>query len=77
MVFSLATLSLGSRPTPVLEMDDRYYRLDTVAPTLLAKAPHRGLMNLFDDWPSAQRHLQAICGAGGLPAAAEVHPVTE
>jgi hypothetical protein len=50
MRFSLATIRHDGRPTPVIEVDDGYYPLAQVARELLAPAPQRGLMNLFDDW---------------------------
>ena len=57
MQFALATVRVQSRPTPVLEVEGRHYCLDVVAPDLLARAPARGLMNLFDDWDASERRL--------------------
>jgi 2-keto-4-pentenoate hydratase/2-oxohepta-3-ene-1,7-dioic acid hydratase in catechol pathway len=56
MTFALATIKDNGRPIAVIEVEETYYRLDQVAPALL-KSPERGLMNLFDDWPSAEAAL--------------------
>lgn len=60
MEFSLCTLSVDSNPTPTVEVKGVHYRLDVVAPELLAAAPSRGLMNLFDDWGAAEGRLMAL-----------------
>jgi 2-keto-4-pentenoate hydratase/2-oxohepta-3-ene-1,7-dioic acid hydratase in catechol pathway len=57
MTFSLSTLRRNGKPTPVIETQGRYYPLASVAPELLQAAPTRGLMNLFDDWASAEAAL--------------------
>jgi len=57
MTFSISTLRHSGKPTPVIETQGRYYPLATVAPELLQAAPGRGLMNLFDDWASAEAVL--------------------
>jgi 2-keto-4-pentenoate hydratase/2-oxohepta-3-ene-1,7-dioic acid hydratase in catechol pathway len=54
MTFSLSTLRHNGRPTPVIETQGRYYPLASVAPELVRTVPSRGLMNLFDDWASAE-----------------------
>jgi 2-keto-4-pentenoate hydratase/2-oxohepta-3-ene-1,7-dioic acid hydratase in catechol pathway len=60
MRFCLATIRHDGRPTPVIEVKERYYPLRQVAPELVAAAPQRVLMNLFDDWPRAEARLAAI-----------------
>ena len=57
MTFSLSTLRHNGKPTPVIETQGRYYPLASLAPELLRAAPSRGLMNLFDDWASAESAL--------------------
>jgi hypothetical protein len=57
MTFSLSTLRHNGKPTPVIEAQGRYYPLTSLAPELLQAAPSRGLMNLFDDWASAEAAL--------------------
>ncbi|MCA3179138.1 MAG: fumarylacetoacetate hydrolase family protein [Burkholderiales bacterium] len=68
MTFALATLRIDGVPVPVIEVDGRHVRLDALAPDLLAPRSDRGLMNLFDDWPGAERRL--------LEAAARVPTAT-
>lgn len=61
MKFALATINEDGRPTAVIEVDEACYRLDQVAPELL-RSPERGLMNLFDDWPSSEKALCELAG---------------
>ncbi|HEY1432309.1 MAG TPA: fumarylacetoacetate hydrolase family protein [Stellaceae bacterium] len=79
MRFSLATIRHDGRPTPVIEVDDGYYPLAQVARELLAPAPQRGLMNLFDDWARAEARLAAIADELGerFPVPALPQPNTE
>lgn len=60
MEYALATVRIDARPTPVIEVAGRHHRLDAIAPELFQRAPARGLMNLFDDWESAERQLSAL-----------------
>src|SRR6478735_4308276 len=60
MTFSLSTLRHNGKPTPVIETQGRYYPLASLAPELLQAAPSRGLMNLFDDWASAEAALSKL-----------------
>jgi len=77
MVYSLATLRIGGQPVPVIEVAGRHVRLDVLAPELLAASPGRGLMNLFDDWPCAERRLSALAPAVAGAVEGVVHPAPE
>lgn len=57
MDFSLSTVRVDAKPTPVIEVCGHHHRLDVVAPELLRQAPWRGLMNLFDDWAASEQRL--------------------
>lgn len=57
MKFSLATLSRNGKISPAIEIHGQFYWLDQAAPELFQAAPHRGLMNLFDDWARAEHRL--------------------
>ncbi|MET9819063.1 fumarylacetoacetate hydrolase family protein [Streptomyces sp. NPDC006355] len=59
MTFSLATLRVGDRPTPVLSVEGRYWALADVAPGVLEPEPARGLMNVFDHWEHTEPVLVA------------------
>jgi 2-keto-4-pentenoate hydratase/2-oxohepta-3-ene-1,7-dioic acid hydratase in catechol pathway len=77
MTFALATISQKGKPTPVIEVDDQYYPIASVAPELLQPAPDRGLMNLFNDWAKSEAALVTLAdklrksksGAVAKPAA--------
>lgn len=59
MTFSLATLRVDGRPTPVLSIGDRHWALADVAPASLEPEPGRGLMNVFDHWERTEPILVA------------------
>jgi hypothetical protein len=48
--YKLATFRHQNKPTPVIEINRRYWPISTVAPDLLPPDSTRGLMQLFDDW---------------------------
>lgn len=72
--FALATVRVDSKPTSVIEVSGRYYRLDVVAPLLLHKAPWRGLMNLFDDWAASEQRLMQLVSQLGHSSEGVVTP---
>ena len=76
MAYALATIRFESRPTPVIEVDNRVHRLEAVAPELFQRAPARGLMNLFDDWEQAEPQLAALAArlAGSSEAMIKPRP---
>lgn len=57
MVFALATVRIAGRPTPIIKIEDKCYRLDQIVPDLLSRTPARGLLNLFSDWESSEARL--------------------
>lgn len=76
MAFSLSTLRIAGKPTPTVETAGRHYRLDVVCPELLAPAPGRGLMNLFDDWAAAERRLIDLTSRLTGASDGQVHPAS-
>jgi 2-keto-4-pentenoate hydratase/2-oxohepta-3-ene-1,7-dioic acid hydratase in catechol pathway len=72
--FSLATILENDKPTPVLEINEEFYRLASLAPDLLSKAPARGLMNLFDDWEASEARLLSLAAEIDKHASARVEP---
>jgi 2-keto-4-pentenoate hydratase/2-oxohepta-3-ene-1,7-dioic acid hydratase in catechol pathway len=62
MQFSLATIRHNGRPTPAIEVSNKYYALTEVAPDLLGAARRPGLMGLFDDWKRAEARLTELAG---------------
>jgi 2-keto-4-pentenoate hydratase/2-oxohepta-3-ene-1,7-dioic acid hydratase in catechol pathway len=62
MQFSLATTRHNGLPMPLIEVANRYYLLDQIAPDLLKGARRPGLMGLFDDWKRAETTLTELAG---------------
>jgi 2-keto-4-pentenoate hydratase/2-oxohepta-3-ene-1,7-dioic acid hydratase in catechol pathway len=60
MAFSLSTIRSDGLPTPVLEVEGRYFPLRDVAPDLLANRSRPSLMDLFLDWENSERRLLDI-----------------
>lgn len=58
MKFSLATIRIRGQPTPVIEIEEKYYLLNQVAPELFES--RSGLIGLFDDWSGAEGRLTAM-----------------
>lgn len=66
MSFSLATIDLDGRPTPVLSVEDRLYRISDVAPAVLGD-PSAGLIDVLHRWEECEPALAEV--ADGLAAA--------
>lgn len=60
MTYSLATVRRGNEAVAVIENDGRYWSLAEIAPELLQSNPHRGLMNVFENWPKNEDKLIAL-----------------
>ncbi|MDQ0635201.1 2-keto-4-pentenoate hydratase/2-oxohepta-3-ene-1,7-dioic acid hydratase in catechol pathway [Arthrobacter pascens] len=64
MTFSLSTVRIDGSATPVLRLPDgRLYRIDDLAPEILAANPAAGLMSLFTNWETAEPLLLAAVAA--------------
>ena len=55
--YTLATFRHQNKPTPVTEVNRRYWPISMVAPDLLPADSTRGLMQLFDDWEQSHKSL--------------------
>lgn len=75
MTYTLATLSIGGRPTPVVKISSSFYSLNDVAPTLAKAASRRGLLSVFDDW---QHNDPLLAGAAAeiLRGATDIVPLS-
>jgi len=60
MTYSLATIQNDGHPTPVLEVGGVYYDLAKLAPDLLAPAPARGLITIFEHWSEREPVLDRL-----------------
>lgn len=75
MTFSLSTVRIDGKPTPVLRLPDgRLYRLTDLAPEILAADSAGGLMSVFANWETAEPLLLAAVDALSSSA---VDPVAE
>jgi len=64
VTFSLSTVRIDGSPTPVLRLPDgRLYRIDDLAPEILAANPAAGLMSVFTNWETAEPLLLAAVAA--------------
>ena len=64
MTFSLSTVRIDGSATPVLRLPDgRLYRIDDLAPEILAANPAAGLMSVFTNWETAEPLLLAAVAA--------------
>jgi 2-keto-4-pentenoate hydratase/2-oxohepta-3-ene-1,7-dioic acid hydratase in catechol pathway len=50
MTFALATILYNNTPTAVIEVDDQYYTLDSVAYEIAWPGASRGLIDIFKNW---------------------------
>src|SRR3546814_11202359 len=58
--YTLATFRYQDKPTPVIEVNQHYWPISTVAPDLLPAESARGLMHLFDDWAQSSKRLASL-----------------
>jgi 2-keto-4-pentenoate hydratase/2-oxohepta-3-ene-1,7-dioic acid hydratase in catechol pathway len=58
--YTLATFRHQNKPTPVIEVNRRYWPISTVAPDLIPADSIRGLMQLFDDWEQSRKRLASL-----------------
>ena len=77
MNYALATVTRDGRPVPVIEVAGDYYRLDKLAPELLAAHPTRNLIALFADWAVADRRLGEIAAGLNISNPARLSPAPQ
>src|SRR3546814_5636875 len=58
--YTLANFRYQDKPTPVIEVNQHYWPISTVAPDLLPAESARGLMHLFDDWEQSSKRLASL-----------------
>src|SRR3546814_7816310 len=58
--YTLATFRYQDKPTPVIEVNQHYWPISTVAPDLLPAESARGLMHLFADWEQSSKRLASL-----------------
>jgi 2-keto-4-pentenoate hydratase/2-oxohepta-3-ene-1,7-dioic acid hydratase in catechol pathway len=58
--YTLATFRHQNKPTPVIEVNRRYWPISTVAPDLISADSTRGLVQLFDDWEKSGKRLASV-----------------
>jgi 2-keto-4-pentenoate hydratase/2-oxohepta-3-ene-1,7-dioic acid hydratase in catechol pathway len=63
VTYTLATLRVDGRATPVLILGGRHYRLEDVAPELLSTDPRRDLMTVLGSWTTAEAQLHRVAAA--------------
>src|ERR1700675_11913 len=60
MTFALATIRHDGRPTPAIEVDERWCAPAHIAPRVLEPSPTRGLINVFEHWTEREPALMTL-----------------